>query len=185
MTPAQSAEPPKAFADISRYQRLAVRFWSDEVAITWSDDGKLASIYLLTNERRTLEGFYRFSQRYMEADLGWSTTKCRKVLAELENSNFLRFDPRAGVILLRNCFRYQRPDNPSTAKGIIRRVVDLPRTPLLAEFVNLAAVHCAAKPGVSSIAQSFAIELEIRTRPIIARLTESAGKPIAQVSAQV
>ena len=147
--------------DVPRYFRIAARFWSDEKSAGWSDETKLAALYVLTCRHRHLEGIFVLPICYMAADLRWSVKRVRRALVNLENAGFLKVDAGSNLILIRNALRYQFPENPNMIEGCLRRILELPKTGLLQEFQGLVREHCYRK-GVSSVAQSFHQLLEER-----------------------
>jgi len=126
----------------------------------WPDPLKLFALYILTNKHRTLEGFFVLPPEYMAADLRWPVRRVKTMLAELEKVEFIRFDLRTNLLLIRNALRYQQPENANVQKGVLSRVRNLPDNhDLLLEFVGLARFHCARK-GLSVFAQGLPDLLE-------------------------
>jgi len=146
-------------ANVAIYSRLAVRFWSDEKVAHWSDDMKLAAIYILSNRQRTLEGIFLLPPEYIQADLGWSRKKVKAALRYLEDQGFIRCDPKTSVLLIRNALKYQKPEGDNVVLGAIRRIRDLPNSPLIQEFIALAKQHCLYD-GATNSAREFCQRLE-------------------------
>jgi hypothetical protein len=80
----------------------------------------------------------------------WQTT-----LTVLKESGFLKWDSLTNVVLIVNALRYQSPENPNQTEAALRRIKDLPNTPLLQDFLSLALDHCCRK-GATPAAQAFA-----------------------------
>ncbi len=157
-----------ARADVPRYFRVSVRFWTDEKARDWPDNVRLLALYLLTCSHRTLEGIFVLPLQYVVADCPWSLKWVKKSMAVLTKDGFLRYDPVTKVMLIRNALKYQCPENENVIKGAIRRILDLPQSPLLIEFLGLAKLHCN-REGASELAKDFYLRLE--------RALERASEP--------
>ena len=145
--------------DVPRYYRISTRFWDDEKSRVWPRDVKLLALYLLTCRHRTLEGIFFLPLSYVREDLAWNSKKLSKMMAVLTANQFLRYDPETRVMLIRNALRYQAPESQNVVTGAIRRIRDLPKSPLLEEFLGLAKLHCS-RQGASEYACKFYDELE-------------------------
>ncbi len=80
-------------------------------------------------------------------------------MVPLTANQFLRYDAGTRVMLIRNALRYQAPESQNVVTGAIRRIRDLPKSPLLEEFLGLAKIHCS-RQGASEYACTFYEELE-------------------------
>lgn len=141
--------------DVPRYSRVSTRFWTDEQSSGWSDRVKLAALYVLTCSHRHLEGIFKLPPQYACADLHWTMKTWKRALTILQESGFLKWDSRTNVVLIVNALRYQAPENPNQSKAALRRIKDIPDTPLLQDFCSLALDHCYRK-GATPEAQAFA-----------------------------
>ena len=101
-----------------------------------------------------MEGVYLLPMPYMAADLQWTAKKVSRAIAFLTEEAFLRFDSKTNTILIINALKIQAPENENQAKSCLRRIANLPKTDLLAEFLLLAKQHCYRK-GASAYAQTF------------------------------
>ena len=142
---------------IDRYSRVPETFWLH--AVSWRDDMKLAALYFVTCRHKTVEGIFILPVEYVSADLKWTAKKVRKAIAFLVDAEFLCFDPMTNIMLIRNALKYQAPENDNQAKSCLRRIVSLPNTELVAQFLLLAKQHCY-RTGASPFAQSFYQQLE-------------------------
>lgn len=161
-------------ADVSRYSRVSTRFWTDEKSSEWNDRAKLASLYAMTCPHRSLEGIFKLPPQYACADLHWTLKTWKSACTVLQESGFLKWDSRTNVILILNALRYQAPENPNQASAALRRIKDLPDTPLLQEFCALAMDHCYRK-GATPAAQAFAQQLQ-------QQLHERLGQPLSPLN---
>src|SRR5678815_3021433 len=128
-------------ANVSRYSRVSTRFWTDETSSEWNDRVKLAALYVMTCSHRCLEGIFKLPPQYACADLHCTLKTWKSACTVLQESGCLKWDSRTNVILIVNALRYQAPENPNQAAAALRRIKDLPDTPLLQEFCALALDH--------------------------------------------
>jgi len=119
---------------------------------------KLAALYVMTCSHRTLEGIFKLPPQYACADLHWTMKTWTRACTVLQESGFLKWDSRTNVLLIVNALRYQAPENPNQAEAALRRISDLPDTPLLQEFCDLAFDNCYRK-GATTAAQLFGKQL--------------------------
>jgi len=141
--------------DVPKYFRVSGRFWFDERAVKWPDDLKLFALYILTNQHRTMEGIFVLPVPYMAADLRWPTKKIDHMMMALTGEEFISYDLETSTILIRNALKYQSPENPNQSEACLRRIKELPKSPILREFQMVARKHCYRK-GASASAQAFA-----------------------------
>ncbi|MEQ1845685.1 MAG: hypothetical protein ABL983_08920 [Nitrospira sp.] len=163
-------------ADVPRYSRLSNRFWTDDKSSTWSDRVKLAALYVMTCSHRHLEGIFKLPPQYACADLGWTMKSWKSALMFLQESHFLKWDSRTSVVLIVNALRYQAPENENQRTAAIRRIKDLPCTPLLQDFCSLALDHCHRK-GTTEQAKVFAQQVK-------ELLHERLGQPFTPLNLQ-
>lgn len=143
--------------DVPIYSRVPGMYWPRTAS--WSDEVKLGGLFVLTCPHRTMEGIYRLPISYMAADLRWTVKKVSRVIASLTEEGFLRFDSKTNVMLIVDALKIQAPENENQAKSCLRRIANLPKTDLFAEFLLLAKQHCFRK-GASAYSQAFYSLLE-------------------------
>jgi hypothetical protein len=132
-----------------RYHRVLTSIWDEP----WTDDVRLVALYLLSNRHRTTEGIYRLPLSYAAEDLGWPTERLGDALKSLIDDEFVRYDPQAKVVLIRNALKVQKPENPNQIKAAVKAVAELPPTAVLAEFATLVATHC--EPFAHALAERY------------------------------
>ena len=123
----------------ARYYRVGPAFWSDHPS--WGDDERLAALYILTSPHRSTEGLFRMPLAYAAADLGWLPERFAQAFERLIADGFVEYDYDASVCLIVNALAWQAPENPNQARGAVKAVAELPRTPLLQRFLTLAETH--------------------------------------------
>jgi hypothetical protein len=161
-------------ANVPRYSRIPSHLWTDEEFSRLSDRAKLGTMYVLSCPHRCLEGIFKLPPHYAIADLGWTMKTWNSVLTILQESGFLKWDSRTNVMLIVNALRYQSPENPNQIASTLQRISNLPDTPLLHDFYELALEHCS-RNGAGQAAQDFAKGLH-------QQLVEQLGKPLAPLN---
>jgi len=106
--------------------------------LAWDDDTRLLALYLLTCEHRTTEGLFRLPKAYIAADLGWTMERLAKPFAKLLDDGFIKYDEAVSVMLLTNALKWNPTENPNQAKAVLKSIAELPETPLLSDFKQLA-----------------------------------------------
>lgn len=125
-------------ADAPRYYRVSPKFWSTAERRGWDDDTRLLALYLLTCPHRTTEGIFRLPRKYVQADLEWSPQRFDERLRQLIDDGFCKYDADAQVVLVTGAMKYQACANPNMAAGVVKRLAELPETPLTCDFKRLA-----------------------------------------------
>lgn len=124
-----------------RYYRVGPAIWDED----WDDDTTLVAFYILTCGHRNTEGLFKLPLEYAIADLGadrWSVERFRKAFDRLLADGFIEYDESARVCLISKALEWQAPENPNQVKSALKKLADLPRTPLLARFLASADAHC-------------------------------------------
>lgn len=155
MTP----DTPRSKGTSYTYSRVMHRFWRDERVRRWPDDRKVFFLYALTSEHRHLEGIFHLPLDYIASDLGWPLDKVEDMIASLTKDGLINYDFEAEIILIRNVLKFERPQNPPVQKGVVRRLHELPTSPLLQEFLAQARRHLNG-PAADSTAKEFLALLE-------------------------
>lgn len=121
-----------------RYFRISPKFWSDPVVEGWDDDTRLLALYILTCPQRSTEGLFSFKKKYALADLGWVSERLEQPFKQLLADGFIEYDEKAHVLLIVKALKQQSPENPNQAKHAVRKLLELPPTPLTSTFRTLA-----------------------------------------------
>lgn len=128
----------------ARHFRVSPRFWSEAKREGWTDDEIILGLYILTCDHRNTEGLFRLPQQYISSDLGWASERLTDPFAKLIKRGFIHYDAVAEVVLITKALKWQYPATERQIKGAIRVIEELPSTPLLTLFIDLAERHTDA-----------------------------------------
>ena len=107
------------------YGQVQSAFWQSIDVQSWSDEGKLLALYLLTGPHANGIGCFRLPDGYVMADLGWVAETVSKGFAELSENGFAnRID---GVVFIPNFLRWNRIANGNIAKARFGEFESLPK----------------------------------------------------------
>lgn len=129
------------------YARVCTIFWEVARRRKWPNDTVMMGLYLLTCSRKRTEGLFSLPLGHMLADLpsGWTPSRIRKALGQLEESGFAIYDKDAEVILITSALKYQSTTNPKHITAAIRKLAELPDSHLWPLFLKKAKEHA---PGL-------------------------------------
>ena len=102
-------------------------------------------LYLLTNKHRNSEGLYHLPIAYMVGDLGgldMTEGDIRQAFNALENEGLVYFDASVDVVFIPDALLLQPPASPKQLEGAIRKLRDVPITPLLHKLYERAFAYC-------------------------------------------
>jgi len=127
---------------MSRYATIYTKIWQDETFKTLDSDAQMLFIYLLTSPHSNLIGFYYLPMAYVAEDLGNPCETLSKPFRNLCEKGLIEYDSAAKVVLVRNYLKYNPIQNPNQAKGAVAVLESVPRTRLLAAFLECVEKHC-------------------------------------------
>lgn len=107
---------------------IHIRFWEWALEHRLSDQAKLVAAYLLTCRHSNSLGCFRIPKEYVSADMGYGMERVSKAYIELMESGFLLYCEHSKYAFLPNYLRWNRPQNPKHAKGILKLITQLPST---------------------------------------------------------
>lgn len=116
------------------YYRVSPRFWRDRAVKAWDDQTRLLAYYMLNNDHRTTEGLFYMPKQYAAVDMGWTAAKLDAAWSRLVADGFMGWDADADVVLIHRAVFYQPPANEKVVKAAVRRLADVPSSPLLVVF---------------------------------------------------
>ncbi len=127
---------------MSRYATIYTKIWQDETFKTLDSDAQMLFIYLLTSPHSNLIGFYYLPMAYVAEDLGNPCETLSEPFRNLCERGLIEYDSAAKVVLVRNYLKYNPIQNPNQAKGAVSMLENMPRTHLLAAFLECVEKHC-------------------------------------------
>lgn len=128
----------------SRHFRISPKFWAEVKREDWSDDEIILGLYILTCDHRLTEGLFRLPMPYVCSDLRWTSERLSNPFARLIERGFISYDEAAEVVLITKALKWQSPATDKQMLGAWRQIEELPSTPLLTLFIDLAETY--AKP---------------------------------------
>jgi len=101
---------------VSRFRKVDVRVWNDERFRPFSDDAKLAFLFILTHPHLTALGAMRGTLDGLAAELGWPPRRFRAAVAPATGAGMIEVNDTAAYIGLPNFLRYNEPEGPNSVK---------------------------------------------------------------------
>lgn len=121
-----------------KFNKLESNFWTDEKVRAWDTKTQFLALYILTNPHRHTEGLYRLPKHYIAGDLSISIEKVDKLLADLIKTDFIAYDDKNSIILIKKALKYSPTRNKNHQKAALKKLKELPKTYLFKEFLTLA-----------------------------------------------
>ena len=121
---------------MARYHTVYSRLWSSRDFRSWTEDGRLLALYLLTCPARTTEGLFRLPIPLAAYDLGWQQDRTGQALAELETAGFIAIDRDTDLVWLVNAVKWNAPRGPKQIKGAVNALSDVPSSPLRVPYLD-------------------------------------------------
>jgi len=119
---------------LSRYIRIASKFWTDEKVIKLSEEEKFLLLYIYTSPHSNMIGFYILPKLYVMHDLGWSEERFTKPFTKLLAKGFIYYHEDTSVVLIPNFLKYNPIQNKNQAIGAAKALQELPDNPLFPRF---------------------------------------------------
>ena len=126
-----------------RYIKIATKIWRDEKFSRLSKEGKLLYMYILTSHHSNMAGYYVLPELYIMEDLKWKRKTLEKGLKELFQKGLVNQCSESHVVLVPKYFKYNLVENSNQAKGVNRRVLELPANSLVDGFKIACKTYCA------------------------------------------
>lgn len=112
-----------------KYRKIDTRIWGDEKFRLFSDDGKLAFLFLLTHPGLTALGAMRGTLSGLAAELGWPVKRLRVALAPAIERGMVEINEAASYIALPNFMRFNPAENPNVARAWVTALDLIPECP--------------------------------------------------------
>lgn len=107
------------------YRQIHVDFWQDEIVTELSPEEKYFYLYLMTNNRTTQCGVYRFNLKVMAFDLGYDKSTVEKLLTRFVANGRIKYNEDENEIYLVNWLKYNSARSPKVAKVIDKQLADV------------------------------------------------------------
>ena len=117
------------------YNKIQDNFWIDEKVRSWDFKTRMIALYLLSNQHRYSEGFYRLPLSYIAEDMELKQKEILKAVERLSKDNFIKYDRKNSMILIINALKYQPLQNINHCKAALNKLDELPASPLLKDFI--------------------------------------------------
>lgn len=117
-----------------RYYHVSPKVWEH----AWDEDTRYLAFYILTCRHRTVEGLFKLPKSYAMEDVGWTGRRFERAWANLLEEDFIRYDEANKVVLIVKALEYQKPENPNQITAALRKIDEVPNTPLLADLQQIA-----------------------------------------------
>ena len=121
---------------MSRYVRVATRFWNDEKAVCLSEQAKYLFLYIMTSPHSNMIGYYVLPKLYIMHDLQWSDKRLGKPFEELLQEGFIMYCEQTSVVFIPNFLKYNPIQNQNQAKGGVKAIKEIPENSLYPLFFN-------------------------------------------------
>lgn len=130
---------------MARYSKVYKKIWFSPTFCNLSDDAKMLFLYLLTCPWNNQIGLFVLKLGYALADLKWDEKRFRKAMKELQETvvwggkkGLVKWDEKTGLLWIRNFLEHNPLYNPNQVKAAIKKLEELPKSPLMREFAERA-----------------------------------------------
>lgn len=110
---------------MARYRKIDPRIWNDERFRSFTDDGKLAFVFVLTHPAMTAVGAMRGTAAGLGAELGWLPHRMADAIRDAISLGMVDVDPKACFIGAPNFLRYNEPEGPNSVAKAWVEALDL------------------------------------------------------------
>lgn len=138
---------------MSRYIRIASKFWTDEKTIKLPEDARFLFLYLLTSPHSNMVGYYYLPKLYACHDMGWEMERFTKAFTKLLEERLIYYCDTTSVILVPNFLKYNPIQNKNQAIGAVKAVQELPTNTLFPLFMQ--CLERFAKPFTKPFEEAF------------------------------
>ncbi|WHZ16641.1 MAG: hypothetical protein OJF52_003491 [Nitrospira sp.] len=99
---------------MGRYRKIDTKIWNDQNFQAFTDDGKLAFLFLLTHPHMTAIGAMRATIPGLAAELGWPLKRFRVAIQAPLSKAMIEVNEKACYIALPKFLRYNEPEGPNS-----------------------------------------------------------------------
>jgi DnaD/phage-associated family protein len=159
---------------MSRYATIYTKIWQDEIFRGLDSDAQMLFLYLLTSPHSNLIGLYYLPAAYIAEDLGKGFETVSQGLNTLSDKGLIRYDAAARVVLVCNYLKYNPLQNRNQAVGAATVLANLPKTPLVAAFLECVEKYCPTyRSHFETLSKGFPKGFETVSKPESESDTES------------
>lgn len=115
------------------YRMILTSTWFDKKVKALKSDGKLAFVYLLTNDHTHVGGIYHLARQTMTAELGMTRRRLDRVCDTLSGVGLVKFDDENDLVWVVNMAKYQARGE-KMARAIEAHLPTLHNSWLIREF---------------------------------------------------
>ena len=109
------------------YGQVQTSFWSSADAQSFSDNGKLLALYLLTGPHSNGLGCYKLPLGYVVEDLNWDAETVSEGFTELFQTGFSEWCENTKFVFLPAFLRWNPISNPNVAKSRVKEFDAIPK----------------------------------------------------------
>jgi len=126
---------------MSHFRKVDTRIWNDARFRKYSDQGKLAFLFILTHPAMTSLGAMRGTVSGLAVELGWDVETLREAILDPCRDGCLMVREESSFIALANWFKYNIPEGPNAiSKGWKTALEAIPECPEKAIVLRNAIV---------------------------------------------
>lgn len=107
------------------YRQIQVSYWQDEFVTELMPEEKYFYLYLMTNDKTSQCGVYRFNKRVVAFDTGWTVEKVEEMLLKFVEYGRIEYNADAHEIFLKNWLKYNKARSPKVATVVDRELKDI------------------------------------------------------------
>lgn len=154
------------------YGRVYSSFWQSAETRTYSEDGRILALYLLTSPHANLIGCFRLPDAYAADDLQWPSQRVCEGFAELSAKGFLSRDEGTKWVFIHKYLKWNGFENGNVALAANKAFDQVPA-------IALKALLAAALLEFGShLKEPFANRLQTLSKPFANPEPEPEPEPI-------
>lgn len=124
---------------MARYRKVSVQIWNDALFRTFTDDGKLAFLFVLTHPQMTSLGAMRATVAGLAAEIGWKPQRLREAFAKAFERHRLVLDEESNCLWMPRFMRHNLPESPNVVRSWASSFEAIPECAMKADILEAAA----------------------------------------------
>ena len=129
----------------SRYEAINTKIWRSRDFLKLSEKARMLFLYILTSPHGNMGGFYYLPLGYISTDLGLDYDEIESLIKELEDGDLIQYDCDSSVVIIKKYLKHNPIENENQAKGLRKKLLELPDTDLIEVFIDLVIDYCKNK----------------------------------------